>query len=91
MTNHEQTMLNRGCPDCGGDIELYDTHLNGQQGRYRCKKCPRDTFWKVGKSMSFADVMKKIQSKTSKPDKPVEQQPEDPEIENGFHWPPTFE
>jgi len=49
MTKHKQTMLGMGCPDCGGEIELYDTNPNGNGGRYRCLKCPRDTVWKVGK------------------------------------------
>jgi transposase-like protein len=65
MTNHAEIMLKRGCPDCRGDIELYDSHLNGIQGRYRCKKCSRDTFWKVGKSTSFSNVLKKMKSKAA--------------------------
>jgi len=66
MTNHAEIMRKRGCPDCGGDIELYDCHINGIQGRYRCKKCPRDTVWWVGKSTSFSEVLKKMRAKAAK-------------------------
>ena len=63
MTKHEQIMLDMGCPECGGDIELYDTNPSGTSGRYRCKECPRDTVWAVGKAMSFTDVVKEMQAK----------------------------
>jgi transposase-like protein len=65
MKNHEQTMLNMGCPDCGGEIELYETNLSGDGGKYRCKKCPRDTNWKVGKSVSFSEIINHMKAKSA--------------------------
>ena len=63
MTKHEQNMLDWGCPECGGEIELYDTNSSGTGGKYRCKACQRDTVWAVGKAMSFTEVMKEMQTK----------------------------
>lgn len=64
MTKHEQQMLDMGCPDCGGEIELYDTNANGMGGRYRCKQCPRDTVWAVGKAMSMMEVIQEMRGET---------------------------
>lgn len=66
MTKHEQTMLNMGCPDCGGAIELYDTNPSGDGGKYRCKKCPRDTVWKVGKSVPFSVILDRLKGSKGK-------------------------
>jgi hypothetical protein len=57
MTVHEQSMLNMGCPECKGDIELYETNPNGTGGKYRCKQCRRDTVWAVAKALSFAEII----------------------------------
>ncbi len=66
MTKHEHTMLSMGCPDCGGAIELYDTNPNGDGGKYRCKKCPRDTVWKVGKSVPFSEILNRLKGPKAK-------------------------
>ncbi len=54
-------MIEIGCPECGSsNIELYDQENN--KGKYRCKDCGRDTFWAIGKSISFTDVLNKLES-----------------------------
>jgi predicted RNA-binding Zn-ribbon protein involved in translation (DUF1610 family) len=63
MTTHEQQMIDWGCPDCAGDIELYDTNATGTGGRYRCKKCGRDTVWAIGKKVSILDVLTEMKNK----------------------------
>ena len=57
VTEHEQGMLEMGCPECGGDIELYDTNAEGTRGKYRCKECPRDTVWSVVRAQSIHDIL----------------------------------
>jgi transposase-like protein len=72
MTTYEQEMLDMGCPECGNDIELYETNPNGNGGKYRCKHCGRDTVWATGKSISFMEMlleMKKKMDSTSFPNR----------------------
>jgi transposase-like protein len=66
MTKHEQKMIDLGCPDCKGQIELYDTNATGTGGRYRCKQCGRDTVWAVGKAISFAEIIVNMKAKLDK-------------------------
>ena len=65
MTKYEKQMVEWGCPDCGSEIELYDTSEDGRHGSYRCQRqeCGRDTQWAVGKSLTIHDVIEKIKNK----------------------------
>jgi len=63
MTVHEQNMLGVGCPECGGDIELYETNPSGTGGKYRCKQCGRDTVWAVGRTLSFTEMIAEMKAK----------------------------
>lgn len=63
MNTYEQNMIDWGCPECEGEIELYNTNPDGKSGKYRCKSCGRDTSWSVGKSLSLADIIKEMQNK----------------------------
>ncbi len=68
MTENEKKMLSLGCPECAGDIELYDTNKDGSGGKYKCLKCHRDTSWAVGKTESILDVLKRVKHReNSKP------------------------
>ncbi len=63
MTKEEKRMINIGCPDCGADIELYDTSPDGKRGRYRCKEkknCGRDTIWAIFKPLTFKEVLNNL-------------------------------
>jgi len=66
MNKHEEKMVGFGCPECGKEIELYDTTISGKQGRYRCLSCGRDTTWAVGEAMSIIDLIKKIKKEQLK-------------------------
>lgn len=60
---HDRTdMIDMGCPECGGEIELYDINTTGTGGRYRCKQCPRDTVWALGKSKSLTEILGEIKA-----------------------------
>ena len=63
MTKQEQEMLDMGCPECGGEIELYATNPTGTGGKYRCKSCGRDTVWTVGKALSFPEMLAAMKAK----------------------------
>lgn len=49
-----------GCPECGGNIKLYNTKRNGMSGRYRCRNCGRDQIWKVAEKSSPLDALNKL-------------------------------
>ena len=57
MNQYEQRMKDLGCPECGGEIELYNTDDSGRKGQYRCLNCGRDTYWAIGRALSFKDVL----------------------------------
>ena len=61
MTQYEQQMISMGCPECGADIELYETNIDGNGGKYRCTQCKRDSVWAVGWAVgrlrSFANII----------------------------------
>jgi len=63
MTEHEQRMLDWGCPECGGEIKLYDTNPSGNGGKYCCNQCGRDTVWSTGTSLSLKEIIKEMKSK----------------------------
>lgn len=63
MTTQEKQMIEWGCPVCGSEIELYDTHPTGDKGRYRCPTCKRDTTWATGKAMSFPQIIEEMKKK----------------------------
>lgn len=60
MTKHEQDMLEWGCPNCQGDIELYDTNPSHTGGKYKCKACGRTSTWAVGTSLSLHEALTKF-------------------------------
>jgi len=67
MTESEQQMIDMGCPECGGNIELYDTNPTGTGGKYRCLDCGRDTVWAIGKALSVTDMLNSMGIKMGKP------------------------
>lgn len=65
LSEHEQRMSTLGCPDCGNQIELYDSNTEGTSGRYRCSKCGRDTNWSVVASVRASSFLKNFMPKAS--------------------------
>jgi transposase-like protein len=61
MNAHEERVKAMGCPECEGDITLYDTAPEGDRGRYKCNNCGRDTVWAVAKTTNILEVMKEFQ------------------------------
>lgn len=47
------------CPECGREVEYYDTAKDGKSGRYRCE-CGRDTIWKTCRVISATQLINKI-------------------------------
>ena len=65
MSEHERQMMEWGCPECDGVIELYDTDPDGRKGKYRCLECERDTTWAVGEAQSIVDVIRSMKDESS--------------------------
>ena len=55
--------INFQCPECGSEIEFYNTSDDEKSGRYKCKKCGRDTIWKEIKTASVNDIFRMINKK----------------------------
>ena len=51
------------CPECGSEVEYYDTAKDGRSGRYRCPSCGRDTVWAQAKGYSIFEVMDRMKKK----------------------------
>jgi predicted RNA-binding Zn-ribbon protein involved in translation (DUF1610 family) len=53
------------CPECGSEIEYYDTAKDGKSGRYRCKNpdCGRDTIWAEAKITTWDEVVEELKQK----------------------------
>lgn len=53
------------CPECGSEIEYYDTAKDGKSGKYKCKNpdCGRDTEWAQGKVVTIDEVIELLKQK----------------------------
>jgi len=51
------------CPKCGAEVVFYNTAENRKRGQYKCTKCPRDTSWAMGQSITPNDILTKLWGK----------------------------
>jgi len=48
------------CPDCGGEVDLYDFSASKKKGRYKCHDCGRNAFYSVGNAESMNSVVMRM-------------------------------
>ena len=63
MSNLKEQPFNGPCPDCGSEIECYDTEPDEKSGKYRCTHCGRDTIWKQSKAISAKELFGQLMSR----------------------------